>query len=206
MDKQDVLDRDWQKTGGRSLIQGTNLSGRVVPSLVGLLAFAIVAGIFLAGEHSAYNHLLTLWGIVPFRFPFVDLSGSLAAWDCARKGVDVIISNPCDVLARGYNYSPFWMTIDWIPLGQPDRAWVGVISGVAFLVSLSALPPPVSVVETCVRIAAALSTMVAFAIERANPDILIFLLVVSALALLRRSVIAKALGYSIIFLAGAIKY
>ncbi|HWU54329.1 MAG TPA: hypothetical protein VN175_02425 [Rhizomicrobium sp.] len=170
------------------------------------MAFAIVAGLFLSGEHSAYHRLLTLWGIVPFRFPFVDLSGSLAAWDCARKGVDVIVSDPCDVLKRGYTYSPFWMSIDWIPLSQPDRNWVGLALGAAFLVSLCALPPPLSPAETAVRIAAVLSTMVTFAIERANPDLLIFLLLLGALALLPRSAIAKALGYGLIFLAGAIKY
>jgi hypothetical protein len=185
---------------------GDRFAARVTPSLVGLLAFAIVIGLFLSGEHSAYNRLLTFWGVVPFRYPFVDLDGNLAAWECARKGVDVIISNPCDVLARGYNYSPFWMTIDWIPLGRADRVWVGSAMGAAFLVSLCALPPAVSATETMVRIAAVLSTVVAFAIERANPDILIFLLVLGALPLLLRSVIAKVLGYGLVFLAGAIKY
>jgi hypothetical protein len=120
--------------------------------------------------------------------------------------VDVIISNPCDVLARGYNYSPFWMTIDWIPLSQPDRNWLGVTLGVTFLISLAALPPALSLTETALRIGATLSTVVVFAIERANPDIMIFLLVLGALPLLRRSAIAKAWGYCIILVAGAIKY
>jgi hypothetical protein len=206
MDKPDVLDRDRQEAIVSSSAKGTSLSVRIAPSLVGLVAFAIVIGLHLGGEHSAYNRLLIFWGVVPFRYPFVDLDGSLAAWDCARKGVDVIISNPCDVLARGYNYSPFWMTLDWIPLGRLDRVWVGLTLGAAFFVSLSALPPAVSAAEIVVRVAAVPSTMVAFAIERGNPDMLIFLLVVTVLALLRRSAISKALGYCLIFLAGAIKY
>ena len=189
-----------------SLIKGTNLSARVAPSLVGIIALVIVAGLAFSGEHSAYVRLLTFWGFEPFRFPFVDLGSSLAAWDCSRKGVDVIINDPCDVLAGGFAYSPFWMTIDWIPLGQPDRVWVGMVLAFSFLVSLSALPPAVSTTETALRIAAVLSSMVAFAIERANLDILIFLLVVGALPLLRRSAIAKAFGYGLVFLAGAIKY
>ena len=178
----------------------------VVPGLAGLVAFAIMAGLFWGGAHGTYNHLLTLWGIEPFRYPFVDLDGSLAAWDCARRGVDVIISDPCDVLARGYTYSPFWMTIDWIPLGRPDRVWVGLALGAAFLVSLFALPPALSPAETALRVTAVLSTMVAFAIERANPDLLIFLLALGGLALLRRSAIQRASGYGLFFLAGAIKY
>lgn len=206
MDKQDVLDSDRQETGRRAVIQRATLSGRIVPSLVGLVAFAIVAGIFLSGKHSTYIHLLTLWGFEPFRFPFVDIDGPLSAWDCARKGVDVIISNPCDVLARPYNYSPFWMTIDWIPLGRHDHVWVGLALGTAFLISLAALPPALSLTETVLRTVAVLSTVVTFAIERANPDLLIFLLMFGALPLLRRSAIAKTVGYGLVFLAGAIKY
>lgn len=187
-------------------IEETGVLARVAPSLAGLVALSVMAALALGGGHSAYHHLLILWGVTPFRFPFLDVDGSLAAWECARKGVDVIIADPCDVLARGYNYSPFWMTIDWIPLGHPDRVWVGLVLGAGFLLSLSALPPPHSVAETVVRIAGALSTMVVFAIERANPDTLIFVLVLIALALLRRSAIARAASYGLFFLAGAIKY
>lgn len=190
----------------RPLINGVNLSARIAPTVAGLVAFAIVAGLLLSGAHAAYNHLLTFWGFEPFRYPFVDLEAPFAAWECSRKGVDVIISDPCDVLGRGYTYSPFWMTIDWIPLTKPDSLWAGLVLGSAFLISLSGLPPALSVTENGIRVAAVLSTMTAFAIERENPDLLIFLLVIGALPLLRRSAIAKAFGYSLIFLAGAIKY
>jgi hypothetical protein len=179
---------------------------RIATSLVGMIALTAVAALWLGGAHSAYFGLLTTWGIMPFRFPFLDVDGSLAAWDCSRLGVDVILADPCDVLQRGYNYSPFWMTIDWVPLGRIDRPAVGLALGIGFLVSLSALPPPLSTTEMMARIAAVLSTMVVFAIERANPDILIFLLVLVMLALMRRSLIARVLGYCIVFLAGAIKY
>ena len=109
-------------------------------------------------------------------------------------------------MQRGYNYSPFWMTIDWVPLGRADRVAAGVTLGVAFMVSLTALPPPLARTETALRFAAALSTMVVFAIERANPDLAIFILVILMLSLLRRSLIARVLGYCIVFLLGVIKY
>jgi hypothetical protein len=183
-----------------------HLFARIAPSLAGLAALFVVMGLWLGGVHSAYDDLLRFWGIVPFQFPFADIDGSLAAWDCARRGVDIIISDPCDILKRPYNYSPFWMTIDWIPLGSADRVGVGLALGTGFLVSLSALPPPLSATEMVLRIAAVLSTMVVFAIERANPDMLIFILVILMLSLLRRSLIARLLAYCIAFLAGAIKY
>lgn len=188
------------------MTKATSIWARIAPSVAGLLVFAIFAGLLVSGAHSTYNHLLTIWGIVPFRFPFVDLNSTLAAWDCTRMGVDVIIDDPCDVLRGGLHYAPFWMSLSWIPLGRPDVVWVGIAMGVSFLVSLSILPPAVSPAETALRIAAALSTMVVFAIERANLDILIFLLVVGALSLLRRSAVSRAFGYCLVFLAGAIKY
>ena len=56
------------------------------------------------------------------------------------------------------------------------------------------------------RIAAVLSTMVVFAVERANPDILIFILVIAMLYLLRRSFFFRLAGYGVAFLAGTLKY
>ena len=206
MDKRDVLDRGWQEAAVNIMPKASRLLARVATSFVGLVVLIAVTGLWLSGAQATYFHLLTDWGIVPFKFPFVDADGSLAAWECARKGVEVILADPCDILRRGYNYSPFWMTIDWIPLGRADRVGVGLVLGIAFLVSLSSLPPPLSPTEMGIRIAAALSTMVAFAIERANPDLLIFLLVILMLSLLRRSVVARTLGYCIAFFAGLIKY
>ena len=189
------------------MIKGSGFAARIAPSAAGLVALAVVAGLLLYGNHSAYHHVLTLWGFEPFRYAFVDLDvSSLSAWDCARKGAEGAPPDYCDVIMRGYTYSPFWLTLDWIPLGPADRVWAGLTLGIAFLISLCALPPAVSLTEIVVRIAAALSTMVAFGIERANLDLLIFLLVLCALALLRRSAIARTLGYCVAVLAGAIKY
>jgi hypothetical protein len=188
------------------LLDRSNLIARTVPSFLGLVALTIVGGIWLSGAQSIYEQLLTFWGTAPFRYPFVDIDGSLAAWECARTGVDVIVANRCDVLQRGYNYSPFWMTLKSIPLGRPDRIAVGLVLAVLFVLSLSVLPPPLSRGEMLLRTSAVLSTMVAFAIERANPDLLVFILVIIVLELLRRSTVARGLGYSLAFLAGAIKY
>src|ERR1700730_1162256 len=114
------------------MLVGSNIIKRNAICLVGIVAFIAVCGVWLIGAPSAYEHLLVLWGVAPFRFPFVDIDGSLAAWECARKGIDVIIADPCDVLQRGYNYSPFWMTLRWIPLGRSDRIAVGLILSLSF--------------------------------------------------------------------------
>ena len=183
-----------------------NLLARVAPSLTGLAGLALFCGLWCGGAHGVYNQLLNAWGVQPGRFPFLDLQSNLAAWDCARKGVDVIQADPCDVLLGGYNYSPFWMSIDWISLGRPELGWAGLVLGTTFLCSLAALPPPLSRTETLVRVACVLSMTAVFAVERANLDLLIFLLVLIVLFLLHRSPIVRGFGYAVAFIAGAIKY
>lgn len=179
---------------------------RFIPSLVALVVLAGFIALRLAGAWSVYDGLLTLWGIVPFEVPFLDIDGPLSSMECARLGYDVIAFNPCDLLYRPYNYSPLLLTLDWLPVGGKDRVWLGLTVDIAFLLSLSVLPPPGSWRETVCRCVAAVSTMVVFAVERANVDVIIFPLVVAMLFLLCRKLPYRVLGLAIGFLAGAIKY
>jgi hypothetical protein len=53
---------------------------------------------------------------------------------------------------------------------------VGWVLDLVFIASLSLLPPPQRLVELLLVLAATLSTMVVFALERANADVILFLL------------------------------
>jgi hypothetical protein len=141
-----------------------------------LVAFLGMSYLYRYGHRDLYENILRAYGVVPFRFPFVDISRSLAAWECTRQGIDVILSDPCDVLHRGYNYSPLWLAVAGIPLAAADTVIVGWSLGLLFILSLSLLPPPGNRREQVLILLATFSTMVVFAVERANPDILLFLL------------------------------
>ena len=141
-----------------------------------LLVFLGMSYLYEYGSRQLYDVILKSYGISPFRFPFVDISGSLAAWECARQGVDVIVSDPCDVLHRGYTYSPLWMAAAGIPLGVRDTTAVGWSLDLMFVLSLTLVPPPRRLSELALVVAATLSTMVVFVLERANPDILLFMM------------------------------
>ncbi len=114
-------------SGGRQFCGFTKatLLYRAVPAVVALCSFFAVSAIYLSDHTDAYRAILYAWGIVPFEFPFVDISGPLAAWDCTRLGIDVIAHNSCDVLGRGYTYSPLWMSGSFIPLGAGATRIVG---------------------------------------------------------------------------------
>jgi hypothetical protein len=171
-----------------------------------LAVFLGMSWLYACGTKALYENILTSYGVLAFRFPFVDTSGALAAWECARQGVDVIVSNPCDVLQRGYTYSPLWMAAAGIPLGVGDTMAVGWSLDLVFLLSLCLLPPPRRPLELALILAATLSTMVAFALERANPDILLFLLALAIGLLTGYPLFMRLFGYGLGLGAALVKY
>jgi hypothetical protein len=171
-----------------------------------LLVFFALSLLYLYGDRGSYFALLEYWGIEPFRFPFLDISGSLAAWECARQGIDVIVADPCDVLQRSYSYSPIWMSWSGIPLGVSDTAAVGWFSGLLFLLSLGILPRPRRPFELILTVVATLSTAVVFAVERANPDILLFILALATALSAEGGLGMRLIGYAVAVLSGLVKY
>lgn len=172
----------------------------------GLVVFLAMSYLYQYGDRDLYENIMRSYGIEPFRFPFVDISGSLAAWECARQGVDVILSDPCDVLRRGYTYSPLWTSASAIPLGVKDKMVIGWSLDLIFLLSLTLLPPPRRPLEVALMLGATFSTMVAFALERANPDILLFVLVLAAGLCAECKLATRILGYIAVLLAALLKY
>ena len=180
---------------------------RICPAASALAVFLAMSWLYRQGYTETYYAILRGWGIEPFRFPFVDASGWLAAWECTRQGVDVIPFDPCDVLQRGYSSSPLWLALAGVPLGVADTTAVGWILGLAFIACLTLLPAPLGARALVLVTAATMSTMVVFAVERANPDLLLFMLVL-ATGLLAESRLwgARLLGYGIALFAALLKY
>jgi hypothetical protein len=190
----------------RSTFATKTLAYRAIPAVVALSAFLAVSAIYLLGHNDAYMTVLRFWGIFPFRFPFVDISYSLAAWDCTRLGIDVVEQDPCDVLGRAYTYSPLWMAGSFIPLGTGATAKVGWVLGLLFILSLALLPPVRRPWELVLVVLAANSTMVVFAVERANPDIILFMMALLAGFLSSGFLPARLLAYLTALFAALLKY
>jgi hypothetical protein len=179
---------------------------RFAATFAGLVVFLGMSCLYMFGDRGLYEEILTAYGIHPFRFPFLDISAWLAVWECARQGVDVILANPCDVLQRSYSCSPLWIAASAIPLGVRDTAAVGWALGLVFLLSLSLLPSPRGLLELILVLAATLSTMVIYALERANPDVLLFLMALAAGVLAECRLVMRVLGYCIALVAALLKY
>jgi hypothetical protein len=161
--------------------------------------------LFWQGHTEVYDDILRSWGIEPFQFPFLDISGWLAVWECTRQGIDVVSFDPCDILFRGYGSSPLWLAAAGVPLGVANTTAVGWTLDLLFIASLSLLPPQRHV-ELLLVLAATLSTMVVFALERANADVALFLLALSAGRLAERGPAARIIGYGLALLSALLKY
>jgi hypothetical protein len=185
---------------------GVERGYRFAAPTVALVAFFAFWLLYLYGDRALYFMLLEYWGVEPFRFPFLDISGSLAAWECARQGLDVIVSDPCDVLQRSYSYSPIWMSWSVVPLGLADTPAVGWVSSLLFLSSLAVLPRPRRPFELALTLLATLSTAVVFAVERANPDILLFMLALVTALSAEGGLAVRMVGYAVAVVSGLIKY
>jgi hypothetical protein len=179
---------------------------RFLPAGSALVLFLAMSWLYRKGHGEVYDNILRSWGILPFQFPFLDISGWLAAWECARQGIDVISFDPCDLLYRGYGSSPLWLAAAAVPLGVANTTAVGWALDVVFIMSLSLLPPATRPLELTLVLAATMSTMVVFALERANADVLLFIFALAAVFLSEGGLAARLLGYCVALLAALLKY
>jgi hypothetical protein len=173
-----------------------------------LTIFLSMAALYIGGLRKAYMTLLSLWGVdvgfIPY-IPFVDFSETLAAWQCHRLGVDVYLADPCDLLGRPHAYPPAWFIGAYTGLGPADISWLGPLLVVAFIVTVVLFSNARTYGEAAVYLAALLSQASVFAMERANIDLIMFVMVIGACALYTRNASSRIAAYSVLYAAAALK-
>lgn len=157
-------------------------------------------------DYPTYISIATRWGIQPYRTPFIDLEYMGVAAECWRKGIDVYVGNPCDVMGRPFTYSPLWLRAAFIPTGRAWTNGMGVCLGVLFMASLYWLLRPRRRVDVVVFTLCVLSTDVAFAIERGNIDVVLFLMLVLAVFASLGSLRVRIAGNAVVLFAGLLKF
>jgi hypothetical protein len=171
-----------------------------------LSLYAIMSGLWLSGAHSVYFGALSVLGVEPFSFPFLDAHAVLAASQCGRQGVEVYLSNPCDALGRPHAYSPLWLAIVPGSLGTSATGWVGASLDLLFLLSFTVVLRPRTALELFILGAAAVSPTTVYALERANNDLVIFLLVICGAMLFTIPRPYRLFSYGLFVTAGLLKY
>jgi hypothetical protein len=185
---------------------GRRLAYRLAIPAAALLLYAVLALLWRCGPHALYFDVLGLFGFAPFRFPFLDIHAVLAAAQCQRQGIDVYLSNPCDVLGRPHVYSPLWLALTPRFLDTSATTAVGLGLDLMFILSLAVVICPATSGEVLVLALAALSPMTVYALERANNDLVVFLLIVGGCALDRAPRPWRLGCYALYLFAGLLKY
>jgi hypothetical protein len=155
-------------------------------------------------EPQSYYRVFALIGIVPFRYPFLDFQFFLASVDCWQHGIDVYVTNPCDVLGGRFDYPPLWLRFTFLP-GKEWTSPLGLCLAISFFLALAVLPPPRSGREQLPRLIATLSPPTMLAVERGNPDLIMFVLATAAGVLLLRPLRGRVAGYAMIVIGGLLK-
>jgi hypothetical protein len=162
-------------------------------------------GWFQQTDPQFYDRMLWAFdGAVEHR-PFGDLRAILQAAACWRQGVDVYVPDAC--MDGGlYNYSPLFLRLGDLKLGLAASGAGGVLTALAFILAITALPAPRDGAEFWLRAAAAASGATLFAVERANIDVLIFVAALFGAWLCTRHAVARIAGYAVFLFLAAIKF
>ena len=179
---------------------------RYIPGAILVGAFFGLSALFLSGNIAAYRAILSQMGFRPFDFPFLDMHGILATAECYRRGIDVIISNPCDVFGRTLDYSPFWLVTASLGIDTSMTMRLGLALDIIFLCSVFFLPAAKSWSTVAVMTAALCSSAAVMALERANLDLAVFVIAMIAAAWSLRGPAWRSLAYGLITLAALVKY
>lgn len=174
--------------------------------LIALAVFVSMVLLWAIGLKSIVVGMLQALGVEAGSVPFVDLHAILAAAECQRQGLDVYLSNPCDVSGRLHVYSPLWLTAVPPMLGAATTPWVGGVLVIIFILVLPLLMRPHSVRDIAIFAIALFSPMTLYLLERANIDLVIFLLVLGSGLLWAGSRRQRFASYAILVGAALLKY
>jgi hypothetical protein len=179
---------------------------RVAIPIAALSVFAIFALLWATGFQSVAFTLLRILGVEPHGVPFLDTEAVLAAAECHQRGIDVYLSNPCDTLGRVHAYSPLWLAIIPPMFGTTATPWIGAALDLLFILLLPILIRGRDGREIVVLTIAIFSPMTVYALERANNDLVVFLMVVAGGLLLSRRSHWRFCSYAVFAAAALLKY
>jgi hypothetical protein len=163
--------------------------------LIGLLAIALCP------------KALTQLGIFDYGIWFLDSYAILAASDTRAAGADPVQPMAYDVQNRAHIYSDWWYGVGKLGLTRDDNFLLGGLWVIAFFTATWLLLKPKSGRETAWYLALFLAPPVLLGINRANNDLVIFVLLALAAGVLARFTLARcAAALGALVLATGLKY
>ncbi len=171
----------------------------VLPAAAAAVVVLLAGALYCLGYRAQYHALAEAWGAAPFRTPFLDTHAVTAAVECHRLGFDVYVQNPCDVFGRVHGYSPVWLWLAVLPITTAWDNALGLGLVLLFLIALAFLPAGRTWPHTALITLGVVSSATMFALERANVDLLMFVMAMLAVRL-------RTTGYAVSLLSGMLKF
>jgi len=139
--------------------------------------------------------------------PFLDLHGLLAAADARQAGVNPYLPNNFDPYHRPHVYSSWWLELRRLGLGRSDTIWLGSVLVAAVLLMAVFMVRPVTRREGVALLLLLASPALLLAINRANNDLVVFIIISLGLLCFRRETwVWRALGVGLLAVSAVLKY
>jgi hypothetical protein len=174
---------------------------------IGFTVLAVMAWLYATGS-DLYYRILTAWMFGAGKNPFSDLA-AIPVWQRCWQlhGFDVYTNaalTSCHSLP--IIYSPLWLRLTFLPTDPAWTNWLGLSVVSVFLLSLGLLPYARPKADRALVVLATFSPPIVFAVERANVDLIMFLLAVGAAFCLEGTLARRILGYGLMLTAGLLKF
>ena len=183
-------------------------SARNAVALFGLFALAFFTLIYLISP-DWYLRVITLHFFFdpPYVPPFGDLVAVMRSIECWQSGRETYFgTGPTTGGCGGFMYSPVWLRMGFLAKLVLPGGVAGMVLAVAFFLSLRWLPPVRTRAGLVVMLLATVSSACVFAVERANLDVLLFLMCLAGAALLGGTWLRRTLAYALFGAAALLKF
>ncbi|MCX6952572.1 MAG: hypothetical protein NTV51_10470 [Verrucomicrobia bacterium] len=137
---------------------------------------------------------------------FLDLQAILASCDAQAAGLDPYANNPLDLFGRPHSYSDWWLTLGRMGCTRADTVPLGFLLCGAFVVTALASLRPRQPGELLWSLAVLCSPPFLLALDRANNDLVMFLVLAPVVpCLVSTRLWVRLLAVPLIVFAGALK-
>ena len=138
---------------------------------------------------------------------FVDSYAVLAASDAVRAGLDPFQPNPLDVYNRLHSYSHWWFVLGDLGFTRKDNFLLGGSWVLAFLAACVLIARPTGWRQALMDGAVLLSPPVLLAVNRANNDLVVFIMLAGGLWFLREARLWRLVAFAaLLLLATGLKF
>jgi hypothetical protein len=186
-------------------IKQINLDGRYIILLSLSIYFLIL---FIANFFSTYHDFWNLIGVPARPYPFGDLRVITSGLECYQQGYDVYVNNPCNPwpFFGEFNYPQIWLSLTRLGINQSHTLLLGVSIVLLFFIAVFLTIGRLKISEGCIYSFILCSPSVMLGIERANNDLIIFIILAIALFLMRYTrYICHLSAYLLLFFASCLK-